>query len=147
MERALKAFGITNTVLWVLLIGFTAFAIYFVAVGAVFIYIDRPFLLEYKEIAKYVVYIYVKNNGMLSINKLYLKATLSNRVGLICENSTRLGDVEPGTELIFPFVLYLPPKVPKSEEPMNLMVVADMLYAYMFPVTINVTFEVKTPGN
>jgi len=146
MEKALKVLGLLSLVLWASLAGLIVSCIYFASTGQFLVYIGEPFSIEYDGVTKYIIFVHVVNKGVFDIINFNLKASLLDGKGqVLCENSTRMKSISPGTDMFIRFVVCLSDS-PVGEGPLNLTVVASMVYAYIFPMRVSAHFMVEAPG-
>jgi len=147
LEKALRALRLISLVSWLLLVSFIGLNIYLAATGQFWIYISRPFSIRYKNITKFVAYVRIINKGFFDIINLDLKASLLDREGrILCENSTRIEEVRPGADMLLSIVIYLPLEASGAGGPLNMTIIASMIYAYVFPMDIKASFKVEAPA-
>lgn len=148
MEKVLRALRFLSLALWLSLTGFVLLNIYFAATGQFWIYISRPFSVEYKNTAKLIAYVRITNKGFFDIMNFVLKGSLTDGRGQpLCENSTKIKRIGPGADLFIEFVLYLPSDTLKTEGAFDMIITANMIYAYIFPMRVKVSFEVEAPSS
>ena len=146
MEKALRVLSITSALLWALLAGMVILSMAFVILGEVYVYVDRPVVVVYKGQLEILVVIYVRNGPIFSIRGLHINISLTDLRGhLLCQNETSVGDVGPDSDLTLSFTLR--PRIPPwlRGRPLNLTVVANMIYAVMFPIEVRASFKIQPP--